>query len=60
MLVVLCGSGSSKGEEEEEEEEESDGSSSDEGDALQTLQKRFGVAPTQKRKVRRRSIPSLV
>ncbi len=46
LLLGSSGSGS------DSEDEEEEGSSSDEGDTLQTLQKRFGVVPTQKRKVR--------
>lgn len=56
LSLLLCSeSGSeeeeSKEEDEEEDEEESEGSSSDEGDALETLQKRFGVVPAKRKTV---------
>ena len=49
---VGSGSGSGSGSEEESEEEgeeSEEDTSSDEGDTLQNLQKRFGVAPTKKK-----------
>lgn len=49
MTESKSGSGSEESESGEESGEESGGSSSDEGDTLETLQKRFGVAPTKKK-----------
>lgn len=48
LLLLFSESGSGSGSGSEEEEEESGGSSSDEGDTLQNLQKRFGVVPQKK------------